>query len=161
MTMDSTSLGDLARRVAHLEAVEAILKVKHRYGELVDRLSSRIDQDDLADLGQLFTEDAEVDFVSVKLEGRKGVLALYGGQMQANIAWVWHSFHSPVIDVDGDRASARWTLQGLTVAVGETRPTTLYGRYNDELVKVDGRWQISKLQLVMGPGGPQTELQLS
>ncbi|MDB5714520.1 MAG: nuclear transport factor 2 family protein [Sphingomonadales bacterium] len=154
-------LDQLAARLDHIEAVEAILKVKHRYGELIDRLAERVDQDDLDALGALFTVDAKIDFVSVELPGRQGILDLYGGQMQQNLSWLWHSFHSPIVDIDGDRASARWTLQGLTIAQGATIPNTVYGRYIDELVRTDGRWQISKLQLVVGPAGEQAELQKS
>jgi len=156
---DIGSAERLAARLDRLEAIEAILKVKHRYGELIDRLADRIDQADLDALGELFTVDAEIDFVSVQLSGRQGIVDLYGGQMQQNLSWLWHSFHSPIVDIDGDRASARWTLQGLTIARGATSPDTVYGRYIDELVRVDGRWQISRLRLVVGPAGPQPDLQ--
>ncbi|MBB4631953.1 nuclear transport factor 2 family protein [Sphingosinicella soli] len=149
----------LAARLDRLEAVEAILKVKHRYGELVDRLADRIDQNDLDALCALFTVDAEIDFASMQLSGRQGIVDLYGGQMQESLSWLWHSFHSPIVDIDGDRALGRWTLQGMTIARGATRPDTMYGRYVDELMRVDGRWQISRLQLVLGPAGPQPDLQ--
>ncbi len=159
MLMNDRELQLLAKRVARLDAVDAILKVKHRYGELIDRLAERIDQNDLSDLANLFTEDVAIDFVTVQLEGRKGLLDLYGGQMQQNFSWLWHSFHSPVVDVDENNALARWTLQGMTIARDEAHPTTVYGRYIDNLVKIDGRWLISKLQLVIGAAGPQAELQ--
>src|SRR3546814_8940466 len=134
--MIANEMDQLVARITKLEAIDAVLKAKHRYGELVDRLADRIDQDDLQDLGQLFTEDADIDFVAVRLPGRQGILDLYGGQMQQNFSWLWHSFPSPVIDVDGDNAMGRWTLQGLTIAQGATSPTKVYGRYIDSFVKI-------------------------
>jgi hypothetical protein len=155
-----SSAEDLAARFARLEALEAIVRVKHRYGELVDRLSTRIDQADLQALGGLFTEDAFVDFATLKLQGRQGVLDLYGGAMQKNFAWVWHSFHSAIVEVNGNRASGRWTLQGMTLSHSSRAPTTLYGRYSDEFVCAAGIWRISRMVLIPGPGGPQAELQI-
>ena len=145
-------------RLERLEAIQAILHVKHRYGELVDRLSGRLDRSDLEALGELFIEDAFVDFVSVQLVGRQAILDLYGGAMQKNFSWVWHSFHSPVIEVAGDRASARWTLQGMTIGHDSPTPTTVYGRYSDELVRTSKGWRISRMVLIPGPTGLQVEL---
>jgi SnoaL-like domain len=156
--MNAQAGADLAARIARLEAIDCILTIKHRYGELVDRLSSRIDQADIKALGELFTEDAFVDFVVVKLPGRQAILDLYGGAMQKNFAWVWHSFHSPIVEVNGDRASGRWTLQGLTIAHNSPTPTTVYGRYADEFVRTPQGWRLSKMVLLPGPSGPQAEL---
>jgi ketosteroid isomerase-like protein len=156
--MNAPGSGDLAARIARLEAVDAILNIKHRYGELVDRLSSRIDQADLEALGELFTEDAFVDFVTVQLPGRQAILDLYGGAMQKNFAWIWHSFHSPIIDVHGDRASGRWTVQGMTITHDSPTPTTVYGRYVDEFVRTAQGWCMSKMVLLPGPSGTQAEL---
>src|SRR3546814_11082747 len=97
--MIANEMDQLVARITKLEAIDAVLKAKHRYGELVDRLADRIDQDDLQDLGQLFTEDADIDFVAVRLPGRPGILDLYGGTMQQNFSWRWHRFPSPCICV--------------------------------------------------------------
>jgi hypothetical protein len=151
---------DFATRLARLEAIEAILRVKHRYGELVDRLCARVDPADLQALGELFTEQAFVDFGTLQLPSRQAVLDLYGGAMQKNFSWIWHSFHSPIVEVNGDRASGRWTLQGLTITHSNATPTTLYGRYADEFTLTSGTWQISRMVLIAGPGGPQAELRI-
>jgi hypothetical protein len=127
---------------------------------LVDRLSARIDQTDLQALGELFTEDAFVDFASLQLRSRQAILDLYGGAMQKNFSWIWHSFHSPIVEVSGNRASGRWTLQGITVSHSSHTPTTLYGRYSDEFICAAGTWRISRMVLIPGPGGPQAELQI-
>jgi SnoaL-like domain len=111
-------------------------------------------------LGELFTEQAFVDFGSMQLTSRQAVLDLYGGAMQKNFSWIWHSFHSPIVEVNGDRASGRWTLQGLTIAHSNGTPTTLYGRYSDEFTRTSGTWRISRMVLIAGPGGPQEELRI-
>jgi hypothetical protein len=156
--MNVPSIEDFAARLERLEAVDAILNIKHRYGELVDRLSSRIDQADIEALGELFTEDAFVDFVAVQLPSRQAILDLYGGAMQKNFAWVWHSFHSPIIEINGDHASGRWTLQGMTITHQSPVPTTVYGRYADEFVRTTKGWRMSKMVLLPGPSGLQAEL---
>ncbi len=156
----TTDNADAVARLERLEAVSQIQYVKGRYGELVDGLSQRLDWEKLTALGELFTEDTFVDFVTVQLHGRQAVLDLYGGVMQKNFSWVWHSFHSPVIEVNGDRASGRWTLQGLTIGHDSPIPIAVYGRYKDEFVRSTAGWRISKLILAPGPAGPQNELKL-
>lgn len=151
----------LRARLERLEAIDAITRLKHRYGELVDGLSVHIDTRAVEALGELFTEDAFVDFASVQLPGRQAVLDLYGGAMQKQFSWIWHSFHSPIIDVNGDRASGRWTLQGITITHENPTPTTVYGRYCDEFVRTSTGWRISRMVLIPGPAGPLGELRRS
>jgi hypothetical protein len=113
--------------------VFAILNVKHRYGELVDHLSHEVRPELVHELGELFEEDVFVDFGihaqfgHVVLRGRDAVKQLYGGDMQGDISWTWHSFHSPIAP-DGPAVIS-------------------LGRYNDEFVRGASAWRISSMRL--------------
>jgi hypothetical protein len=60
---------------------------------------------------------------------------------------MWHSVGSPIINVDGDRATGRWTLTARAMAAGDGGPTPLltYGRYADEFLRAGDAWRLSKI----------------
>lgn len=60
---------------------------------------------------------------------------------------MWHSVHSPVIEVNGDEATGRWTLLAMAVPIDKPSapPFSVYGRYIDSFRRVGGVWQQSKL----------------
>jgi uncharacterized protein (TIGR02246 family) len=51
-----------------------------------------------------------------------------------------HFFTDEVIDIDGDRAVCQYSL---LVTRGQPPTIAMCGRNRDELVKVDGRWQVN------------------
>jgi len=136
-----------------LTDIDDIIRRKAHYGILVDRLVSEpADAKALDSLAALFTSDARFDFggrIGTFL-GSLGLRAFYGGTLPAQRAWVWHSFHSPCVDVDGDTATAQWTISALAVSRGaeDQPPQAIYGRYRDRLERVDGEWLQSELVFV-------------
>jgi hypothetical protein len=112
------------------------------------------------EMSEYFTEDAMLDVDGTIAKGRAEIEKLYGGgpARAANAGPRPHNgmlLTNPVIEVKGNRAQAHVIWTGVTnKGVGE--PPALYeqGREDTELVKVDGKWLISKRYISSDSGLP-------
>jgi len=89
----------------------------------------------------LFTEDCRLDFGSLMgvFEGPEGVRRFV--DMMARLGLFMRHFTTNVIvKGDGERANAESYVLAITGPPGSSSQTT--GRYEDEFVKVGGRWRI-------------------
>lgn len=133
---------------SHLADVHQIQQLKSLYCDLIDRIMRERKPEDAEALGQLFTEDAVLDFGGLgfgRHQGRSAIVRSFTEQLPEIVCWMWHSVHSPIIEVRGDQAIGKWTLQAMAVPVADPKspPFVTYGRYADEFRRVDGRWQQS------------------
>ena len=89
----------------------------------------------------LFTDDCRLDFGSLMgvYEGREGVRR-FSERMQSLGLFMRHYTTNVVVRGDGERARAESYVLAVTGAPGTSMQTT--GRYEDELVKVSGRWRL-------------------
>jgi len=135
----------LAARVDAAESVLAIQSLKARYGELVDARFTRggpLEADRLAEAAgraaALFTEDGVWDG-GPGLGVVRGRAAIAARLAEPTVVFSRHLFVKPRIEVDGDRATARWDLLSPC-----TRPdgTSLWvsGWEDDTYARVDGTW---------------------
>jgi hypothetical protein len=112
------------------------------------------------EMSEYFTADAMLDVDGTIANGRAEIEKLYGGgrARHANAAPRPRNgmlLTNPVIEVKGNRAQAHVIWTGVTnKGVGE--PPALYeqGREDSELVKVDGKWHISKRYISSDSGTP-------
>jgi hypothetical protein len=113
------------------------------------------------EMSEYFAEDALLDVDGTIANGRAEIEKLYGGGSRArdpNAAPRPHNgmlLTNPVIEVKGNRAQAHVIWTGITnKGVGE--PPSLYeqGREDTELVKVNGKWLISKRYISSDSGTP-------
>lgn len=113
------------------------------------------------EMSEYFTEDALLDVDGTIARGRAEIEALYGVGGRArdpNAAPQPHNgmlLTNPVIEVKGNRAQAHVIWTGITnKGVGE--PPMLYeqGREDTELVKIEGKWLISKRYISSDSGTP-------
>lgn len=128
----------LEDRVRRLEDREAITELLYEYGY-------RLDERDWEGWADLFTEDGEGDFEGWGTATGRDELVEFGRDVVgANFEYSAHVTHNPVVDVDGDRASARRYLEVFYVL---TDGTTAWrqGRYDDELRRVDGEWKFASV----------------
>jgi len=148
----ATELAALRRRVDAAESVLAIQELKARYGDLVDGRFARgrvVDDDRLAEvataIAALFTEDGIWDG-GPGLGSVQGRDAIAARLRTPTLSFSRHLFTSPRIEVDGERASARWNLLSPC-----TRPDgTAYwmcGYENDTYARVDGAWLHASMRL--------------
>lgn len=127
-----------------------VLEDKIAIKAVVDAFSNLADQKDMATQSLLFTEDAVVDTyfegqLFASLKSRKEITETFTAFM-ANFETSYHINGQHTAEIDGDRATGvHYCLVVLvnTVDGKKTRNTNgVY--YNDEYVRQDGKWLISK-----------------
>src|SRR3546814_453613 len=133
-----------------LADIQAIRRIKGLYCDTIDRIIRDKRPDDTEKLRALFTENAVIDFTLLDgkvYSGRDMILELFTGVMPAMTSWMWHTIGAEVIDIDGHKATGRWTLYAMAQRVGDPSapPFATYGRYIDEFERVDGVWRQSRL----------------
>lgn len=115
------------------------------------------------ELSEYFTEDALLDVDGTVAVGHDEIDALYGGSSgddeDGGDAPSYPRGHmllnNPVIEIDGDTATAHVIWTGVMNDGVGTRPQ-LYeqGREDTELVKVDGEWRIKRRYISSDSGLP-------
>jgi SnoaL-like protein len=113
------------------------------------------------EMSEYFTEDAMLDVDGTIANGRAEIEKLYGGGSRArdpNAAPRPHNgmlLTNPVIEVKGNRAQAHVIWTGVSnKGVGQAPSLYEQGREDTELVKVNGRWLISKRYISSDSGLP-------
>ena len=110
-------------------------------------------------LSEYFTEDALLDVDGTIAVGHEEIAALYGGDRTPDDAPPRPQNHmllnNPVIMIEGNRATAHVIWTGvINSGVGE--PPRIYeqGREDTELMKIEGKWLISKRYISSDSGTP-------
>jgi hypothetical protein len=142
----------LERRLRAAEDVQAIERLKARYGELVDRRYAGgrpRPRDELerlaAEIAALFAEDAVWDGGHA-LGSCRGRQAIRRRMAEPTLRFSWHYFVKPHIEVAGDRARGRWDLLApCTTADG--RAVWMAGVEEDEYVREGAAWLHASMRL--------------
>jgi hypothetical protein len=157
----ATEVAALRRRVAAAEGVLEIQSLKARYGELVDQRYSAGGVVDEAWMGRIADEVAALFTVDGVWDGGPGLGSATG---RASIAaklrtttlnFSRHLFVTPRIQLDGDRAWARWDL----LSPCRRRDGSSYwmcGYEDDEYIRTEGGWLHRSMKLTtvfMAPVG--------
>lgn len=153
------TIEELAAEVAALrcriDATESVLELqalKARYGELVDRRYSGGGVVDSIRLAQLAEEVSELFTVDGEWDGGAGLGKAVGRPAIADrlrtptLTFSRHLFVKPRIDLDGDRATARWDLL-CPCRDGNGRSFWMCGYEDDEYVRTDGAWLYRSMKL--------------
>ena len=136
---------------SHADDVNAILRIKFRYGELIDRIirEPATAAADARALGELLTDDVVFDYQALLgvHQGREAILKLFTEILPAGVDWMWHAFLNPIVEVNGDRAEMRVMLLAMSVHKGQEQsaPAYTYGRYINQFVRTPGGWRWSHL----------------
>ncbi len=120
--------------------------------EVLARYCHAIDRGLWEELPALFTEDCRLDFGNVMgvFEGHDGVRR-FSGMLQGTGLFMRHYTTNLVLRGDGQRARADSYVLAITGPAGSRSQTT--GRYEDELVKADGRWRLRERRALIELGG--------
>jgi uncharacterized protein (TIGR02246 family) len=131
----------LEERLRVLEDIEEIRKLKARYAAACD------DNYDADAIAALFTEDAIWDGGSLgRADGRAAIHKFFSRATEF-FPFAIHNVMNPIIDVEGDRATAQWyLLQPATMAKGN-QAVWLAAVYHDDYVRHDGRWMFKHLRV--------------
>lgn len=110
-----------------------------------------------------FTEDAIFDVNGIVANGREEIAAIYAGMQEEGSDNSTASeegpfrmiLSNPVIEVDGETATASFIWTGITNTSIDAPPVfTEQGREYDKLVKVDGVWKFQHRVVVADSGLP-------
>lgn len=136
-------LAALEARITRLEDIEAIKKLKATYCDICD------DMHNPDRIGALFAEDGiweSADFG--KAVGPQAVRELFQN-FQKMFSFSQHNIMNPIIDVNGNRATAQWYIMGPWDQTEGPRKTWMTLRYNDDYVKVNGAWKYQHLRVAL------------
>lgn len=138
---------DLEKKIQWLTDIEEIKQLKARYAYACD------DDYNPETLAPLFAEDAIWDGGDLgKAEGRQGIHEFFGAASSL-VPFAVHQITTPVIEVDGDKATGKWFLWQPWV-YGETA-LWMSANYSDEYVKVDGQWLFKHVKITVRMLSPQ------
>ena len=127
------TLEELAKKVQVLEDVEAIKKLKCQYAQACD------DNYNPEKIAELFTEDGVWDGGEVwGVHHGKRKIKGYFAQVSKDVTLAVHYVIAPDITVKGDKAQGQW--YGLVPATFHGKAIWMSVFYNDEYVKMDGKW---------------------
>ena len=144
-----------------LSAEQQALADRIAIEDMVTRYYGNFGKQDAADdFGAFYTEDAVFDVNGIVSTGREAIEAFYtdtGDDEEAPAAQ--GTFHmmisNPVIDVNGDTATAQFMWTGVMNTGIQERPLLFeQGREYDELVKQDGEWRIKTRVVIADSGLP-------
>lgn len=124
-------------RIGAIEDREAIRELTARYCHFAV-------EGDAEDVVGLFTEDGILDFGEIVEQGHERLLELYRESFRAvrPIPMV----HNHTVELDGDRATGRCSLELRMVENGEA--VTAAGHYEDVFERVAGTWKFARRKLV-------------
>jgi hypothetical protein len=131
---------DLERRIAQIEDIEAIRKLKARY-------CLYIDQPNEDAWISLFTEDSvwESDKIGIR-KGREAIRVVFRS-IPDFLRFAVHYVTNPIIEVNGDHATGNWLLLEPCTFAQSNQPTWGAGRYEEQYVKLGGEWKFKRLKL--------------
>ncbi len=146
----------LKKRIQALEDLEAIRKVKAKYGQLCDArydiktlgMKSEGEVKSIArEIANLFTQDAIWDG-GEKLGVARGREEIYQRFVNSAFGFAVHYFVMPDITVEGNKAKARWYLfQAATNK--ENVAVWMSAVEDDEYVKIKDKWLQSYMKVTI------------
>ena len=127
-------------------------------GDLLSRYYANFGAESSAGFNDYYTDDAVFDVNGHVARGKAGIQGIYASLKDENPA-ARGTFHmlmtNPVIDVNGDTATARLLWTGILNTQIDAPPQFVeQGREYDKLVKHDGKWLIAKRVVIADSGLP-------
>lgn len=141
------TIDDLEKRVQGLEDLEAIKKLKAKYGQLCDdrydlqtmTMKKGADLDAIArQIANLYSEDGVWDG-GEKLGIAQGREEIFQRFKESAFKFAVHYFVMPDITIEGNKARARWYLLQ-AASLKDNNAVWLSGIEDDEYLKVNGQW---------------------
>ena len=126
---------DLETRIARLEAESDIRRLKARY-------LNACDAKDVATIRACFTEDAVIDFPPLGEFDLDGLIGIFTQMAATTPITDVHQGHNAEIEVQGDKASARWNLGYATYDPRTGGFRLLANFYHDRYRRTESGWRI-------------------
>jgi hypothetical protein len=144
-------MSELEQRIEHLEDLEAIRRLKWKYGLAADdRKDCRVNVERTV---ELFTQEGVWDNNRYgRFAGREAIREFLS-RAPARLEWSLHFLQHTAIDVAPDRRTARGRWYLLETArmpnprTGKMETVWITGVYDDEFVRQGGAWLFSLVKL--------------
>lgn len=132
---------------SNLEDVHEIEKLKARYADAVDGGWTGVKAHDADALLALFTPDGEWD--SGAFGGGRGHdgIRTFMETGEAIMPFAFHHITNPRIEIDGDRATARW--HAILAVTAEAQAKLHAGIYDDRMVRTPDGWRFERLRFTL------------
>ncbi len=149
----------LEQRIARLEDVEEIKKLKYTYAQVLD---AGYDPDRVA---ALFTPDGlwSISGVGGTAKGTENIKK-HSANLGKDILWGQHNMFAPIVEVAEDGLTAEgdfYLICLLTMVAPEAKDGKeayiLAGKYHDKFVKIDGKWYFQEMVGHIDQSSPWSE----
>jgi hypothetical protein len=132
---------DIEARITRLEDIESIRQLKARYCEICD------DNHNTAEIVNIFTADGIWEGAGIgRAQGHEEIQALFQS-FQKSISFSQHMVQNPIIEVNGETASARWYFFGMFTYYTKAQKRWQAARYHEDYQKINGEWKIKHLKI--------------
>ena len=121
----------------HATDVVAVIAVQNAYAVALDRR-------DWPALRACFAEDATIRFGIPLREGTREEFMAWAPEFHDVLGPTLHQVSTHSVELDGDTASASAYLHAVLVAADGGSAQSIFGRYEDELVRGGGGWAIRR-----------------
>ena len=143
----------LEARIARLEAIEEIRRLKHEnYCLAIDRGVCKREPQAFSPLVDRLADDVDVCFTGIgRMQGKAGAAAFFTEGVPSMLSWCQHRVSNPIIEIGagGDTASGHWYVfcpaLGTEQSLAGKGPVVIIGRYIETYARRDGRWLWTKL----------------
>jgi SnoaL-like domain len=133
-----------------LEKVQDILEIqslKALYFEILDSFTSDANKA-AARLNDVLAEDVKADHGAMGVtEGRQQVVSFLT-EVCSKPAWLWHSLHSPRVEVTGDTAIGHWTTSGQAKMIASGPVLSATNRSISQFRRTPQGWRITSIRTV-------------
>lgn len=113
---------------------------------LADRYSDAANRCDAKDMAAVYAEDAELVAFGNSFRGRAAIEDVFRGTIGL-MEFMNQVCSGAVIAVDGDRATARWTVTEFAKRHDAEKLEMFMGKYEDELARGPDGWQFIRRTL--------------
>ena len=129
---------ELESRVRELEDLREIQELRFRYHIAVNERR-------LADIAELFSEDAAVDFGPIGAAHGRAAIASFYRDVVGGSPFILQFIHNHRIELAGDTATGLSYLDARTLREGES--LMVAARFDDRYVRAGGSWCFRELRL--------------
>jgi hypothetical protein len=143
---------DLEARIRKLEDIEEIKKLQAKYAYFIDTFKAE-------EVVKLMVKDIKAEYgLWGNYSGVSEMLAFLNGIIPVS-PMMNHEVFTPLIEVDGDKATGTWYLLGPFVALrAEGKVATwIQGKYQNDYVRVKGEWKFSHIRFTPRLNSPHED----
>jgi hypothetical protein len=131
---------DAMRRLAVLEDIEAIKRLKAQYCAAADN------NHEPTEFAGLFAADAVWESDDFGVNHGIEELKVLAQRFRDTISFSRHHVLNPMIDVAGNRAHGVWSLIAMITLRADNSGMLICGQYDEDYVKLDGKWKFSHVR---------------